>query len=185
MKKLIKAAHKFAYEEQEKTNMPIKKHMKLATEVGLNLAKKLNANAEIVEIGTLMMDCLIGKAIKEGRLNEHIQMSYDRTEKFLNSYSLKESLKENILYCIKEHHGVEKFHSIESEICCNADCYRFVSIKGFTYTIRYIREMEFSDLTELLDRKVEEKWNALSLEICKEELEPQYNIIKQFLKKLS
>ena len=44
--------------------------------------------------------------------------------------------------------------------------------------------MSFEDMVNLLEEKVSEKWNALSLDICKKELTEQHNLIIEFLKKL-
>ncbi len=33
-----------------------------------------------------------------------------------------------------------------------------------------------------MDEKIEEKWNALTLDVCKEELNPQYRAIKELMK---
>jgi hypothetical protein len=66
----------------------------------------------------------------------------------------------------------------------NADCYRFVSIKGFMYATRYLREMPFADLVSLLQKKVDEKWRVLTLKECKEEIAPQHKAIKTYLKYL-
>jgi len=184
MQDLIKRAREIAYEESKKTQMPIKEAIDLSTGVAIRLAKELKANTEIVEVGSLMMDCLIGQALQEGRIQDHVQMSFERTMEFLDEFEIELSIKESILACVNEHHGVEKFHSMESEICCNADCYRFISVKGFSYGIRYLRDMEFPALVVLLDKKVEEKWNTLTLDICKEELESQYETIVEFLKYL-
>jgi hypothetical protein len=145
----------------------------------------LGASIEIVEAGTLLMDCLIGQALKENRSSEHIEMSLEKVNELLNKSTLSENDKENIRNCILEHHGVTKFYSIESEICCNADCYRFISIKGFSYAMRYLRDMPFEDLIKLLNNKVEEKWNALSLEVSKNELSSQYKLINELLNRLS
>ena len=148
------------------------------------LAKKLKANEKIVEAGAYLMDCMIGQALKEKRLPDHVKMSKDKTSELLEKSKLSNKDKENIKHCVSEHHGVDKFYSIESEICCNADCYRFISVKGFSYAIRYLRDMPFEDLISLLENKVEEKWNVLTLNICKKELEPQYKLIKKMIKEL-
>ena len=186
MEKFLKEANELAYIEVEKTNMPIKQHVDLAKEIGKRIAKELNANTDIVEAGTLLMDCLIGQALKENRSSEHVQMSLLKANELLEKSSLEEAERNNIRHCIEEHHGVEKFYSLESEICCNADCYRFVSIRGFTYALRYLREREmpFEDLIKLLNSKVDEKWNAISLDIVREELKPQYEIILGVLRYL-
>ncbi len=185
MNDLIKKAKKLAYDENEKTGMPVKLHIDLSCNVGKKLAKNLKANTKIVEVGTLLMDCMIGQALKEGRMEDHVQMSLNKANQLLKTSSIDEKTKENIRHCISEHHGAKKFHSIESEICCNADCYRFASIKGFIYTIRFLREMPFDDLLSLLEKKYKEKSNLLSLQVCKDELEEQRAIIQNLLKHLN
>lgn len=184
MEKFLEEARKLAYSEVEKTGMPIKLHVDLATDTAKRIAKDLGANVEIVEAGTLLMDCLIGQALKENRSSEHVAMSLERTNELMKDFSFSEDDKENIRHCVLEHHGVENFYSLESEICCNADCYRFISIKGFSYAMRYLREMKFEDLVKLLNQKSEEKLNALSLDITKKELKDQYKLISEFLIKL-
>ncbi len=184
MQNFLKQVRKLAYDEVEKTGMPLKLHVDLACGVGKKLAKDLGADTDIVEAGTLLMDCLIGQAIKEGRLSDHIQMSLDKANELLEQSSLSEKDKENVRHCISEHHGVEKFYSLESEICCNADCYRFVSIKGFSYAMRYLRDIPFEDLIKLLRNKVDEKWDVLSLESCKTELKSQHEVLNNLLRGL-
>lgn len=184
MKDFLPQAKKLAYDEVERTGMPVKLHVDLAREVGKRLAQELGANIDIVEAGTLLMDCMIGQAIKEGRLADHIKMSFDKANELLNQFSLSDKEKENIRHCILEHHGAKKFYSLESEICANADCYRFTSVKGFAYAMRYLREMPFEDLIKLLENKVDEKWGVLSLDNCKQELAPQHEVINKFLMNL-
>ena len=184
MKDFLKQARKLAYDEIEKTGMPLKLHVDLSCETAKRLAKELGANIDVIEAGTLLMDCLIGQALKEGRLQDHVQMSLDRANELLEQFPLSDEDKENIRHCISEHHGVDKFYSLESEICCNADCYRFISIKGFSYAMRYLREMPFKDLIELLSKKVDEKWSALSLDVCKKELVSQHELLESLLNKL-
>ena len=75
-----------------------------------------------------------------------------------------------------------KPHSLESEIYCNADCYRFASIKGFIGGLRFTRDTPLNDLIRLLEAKANEKWNALSLNICKKELKSERKQIKQIIK---
>jgi len=185
MDELIKKAKKLAYDENKKTGMPVKLHIDLSCNVGKKLAKNLKANVKIVEVGTLLMDCMIGQALKEGRMENHVQMSLNKANQLLETSSIDEETKENIRHCISEHHGAKKFHSIESEICCNADCYRFASIKGFIYTIRYLREMPLNDLLSLLEKKYKEKSGLLSLQICKNELKEQQVIILSLLNNLN
>ena len=149
--------------------------------VGKRLAKELGADVDIVEAGTLLMDCLIGQVLQENRIKDHTQMSLEKTNELLEKSSLSQSQKENIRHCVSEHHGAKKFYCLESEICCNADCYRFVSVKGFCYAMRFLRDMPFENLVKLLENKVAEKWPLVSLDICRKELIAQYKTIKEVL----
>lgn len=184
MRNFLALARELAYGEVEKTGMPLKLHVDLACETGKRLAKVLGANIDIVEAGTLLMDCMIGQALKEGKLSEHIQMSADKANKLLSQSGLSEADKENIRHCVLEHHGAKKFYSLESEICCNADCYRFTSVKGFSYAMRYLRDMPFADLITLLENKASEKWGLVSLDMCKKELTDQHSILESLIKEL-
>ncbi len=182
MDRFLKQASDFAYSEVNRTGMPIRMHVDLSSQMGKELAIKLNANPDIVQAGTILMDCMLGEALKKGRQKDHIQMSLDKTNELLEKSNLDAKTKENIRHCVLEHHGVRKFFSLESEICCNADCYRFASVKGFLIATRYLRDMPFEDLCALLKSKADEKAHALSLNICKEELGDQIRLINSILK---
>ena len=184
MEDFLKELRKLAYGEIDKTKIPARMQVDFTTEIGKKLAKKLGANIDIVEAGTLLMDCMVGQAVNENRQKEHVQMGLEKTNELLEKSSLSEEEKENIRHCVLEHHGVEKFYSTESEICCNADCYKFISIEGFIITTRYTREMPFGDLIKLLKNKLEKKWNAISLDIVKKELTPQHQALLEVLKGL-
>ncbi len=180
---LIRKVEDFVYAEVAKYDVPAREQINFSKEKGQWLAEKLKANRKIVLLGTLLMDCMLGRAYKRGKLKDHIEMSAGRAEELiLNDRDLTKEECKNIIRCIEQHHGAGEFYSLEAEICCNADCYRFSSVEGIIIAIKYTRDISLSDLVALSLNKADEKWNALSLTICKEELEPQYKAIKEFLK---
>jgi len=182
--KLINSVKDFVYGDIEKFGTPSKFQVDYTNEKGQVLAEKLGADKNIVLLGTLLMDCKLGEAYKEGKIKEHIAMSGTKADELLSADSDTTSQeKENILNCIKQHHGAEKFMSLEAEICCNADCYKFASIKGVIGSIKNLRDMPLDDLVNLFIDKADEKWNALSLDTCKDELKSEYLAIKDFLNK--
>ena len=146
MDEFLDKVKKFALLEQSRTQMPLLPHINISAEVGQLFATKFKANSQVVQAGTYLMDCMIGEALKQNRLKDHIEMSANKTSELILSSNISKNDAENIKYCVLEHHGVTKFYSIESEICCNADCYRSVSIKGFSYAIRFLRDMPFEEL---------------------------------------
>lgn len=180
--KLIDLVKEFVYKEIETYGAPSKFQVDFTNEKGQLLSEKLNADKNLVLLGTLLMDCKLGQAYKEGRLQDHIEMSKQKADEILSSdKDVTKDEKLNILNCISQHHGSDKFSSLESEICCNADCYKFASIKGVIGGIKNLRDMPLDDLVKLFINKADEKWNALSLEICKNELKSEYESIRSFL----
>lgn len=180
--KLIKEASEIAHAHDKDMGKHFAYLTDLAVEKGQELAEKLNADKKIVLLGTLLMDCMLPLAKKKGKLSKHIEMSFKRAEKLLSKFSdITEKEKENVIQCVKQHHGSNKFHSLESEICCNADCHKFASVKGVIGGIENYPEVPSKERVDVLLQKADEKWNALSLDVCKKELEPQYKAIKEFL----
>ncbi len=180
--KLISQIQDFAYDQSNQFGAPAQPIIDLSNDIGQRLALELKANKEVVLLGTLLMDCMLGQAINQSRQPEHVEMSAEKAAELLqNDPDITTSELENVLACVRQHHGVKKFYSLESEVCCNADCYRFASAKGFLLSIRYLRGMEFGDLMQLVRSKVEEKWSALSLDMCRQELRSDYTVIKTLL----
>lgn len=183
-KTLINLVGDFAYQEVEKYGTPSKFQVDFTNEKGQWLAEKLHADKSIVLLGTLLIDSMLGLAYKEGRLKDHIDMGYQKANEILSAdKGLTTKEKENVLNCIKQHHGANNFFSLESEICCNADCYKFASVKGVIGSIKNMRDMPLDAMAKLFNDKADEKWNALSLDICKDELDLQYKAIKNLFAK--
>lgn len=172
--------------EFTKIDGPMETHQQIANEAGQRIAEKLNADSNIVLLGTLLMDCVIGIAIKENRLADHVVMCHQKTKELLDlDPDITNVEKNNVLACVLEHHGVPKFSTLESEIVCNSDCYRFSSIKGTFFFFRYFRQMPDSELINLIKIKFQEKRNAITLDIVKDELKDQLIAIENYINLLS
>ena len=109
-------------------------------------------------------------------------MSLGFAMEFLARYPLEENTKNKVFACIKEHHNKE-FGCIESEICANADCYKFLTPRNIFKMFYNMRQngYNFEEILMIADEKSDEKWNLLTLDICKKELEPNYYKIKKFI----
>jgi hypothetical protein len=185
MEKIINKAEEFALSEIEKYGTPKMEHFRLSIKKGQELAEKLEAEKDIVMLGTILMDLKLGECLKENKLTEHVGRSSKASGEFLEQFDLSEEVKNKIISCVEEHHGVEKFSCKESEICANADCYRFIHPRGVLAYLTLLgkRYDDFEDCLTQLTKKMEEKYNILSIDICKEELESDYKIIKELIKK--
>lgn len=176
IKDLIQNADQYARNEIKLYDMPTLHHYDMAIEKGVALAKQLNANIDIVKIGTTLMDCQLGRAFKNNIVEKHMDMATSRAEEMLKDYNLDKEMREKIINCIEAHHGTVPYCSIEAEICANADCYRFLHPRGIISCINLYFNM-FHDLDQALEQtsiKMKEKYNMMSLDILREELEEYY-----------
>jgi hypothetical protein len=185
MKNIIEKAREFALKEISNNIYPLMCHFDISNKKGQELAEKLNVDKDIVMLGTILMDIKLGECFKEKKPQEHIERGIKATTEFLNQFEIEEDIKNKIIACVKEHHGTNEYYCKESEICANADCYRFASING---CLRFINEDstfdDFNELIKFAGSKADEKWNIVSIESCKEELEEDYKIITKIVERL-
>jgi hypothetical protein len=180
---IVIEAHKFALSEIEKNGSPSRILFEISENKAIELAKRLNADETLVRVGVALMDIKIGQALKENRVQEHITMGVEESRRFLKRFNLDKKFEEKIINCIEAHHGTAQFSCIEAEICANADCYRFIHPRGFFAFIHSLASegMGFDECLSFAEAKLDEKNKILSLGICKEELEPHYAALKQYI----
>ena len=184
-KNLIQKAKDLAYCQAKVNFAPFIEQIEFTNNQGQILAEKLNADPDIVLLGTLLMDCQLGLAQREGRIKDHVKMGVAISEELLmNDKDITQEERDKVISSVREHHGVPNFSSLESEIVCNADCYKFVSVEGFTKYLRYARAMEFDQVVKILRDKADEKWNALSLVEYKNSLQEEYRMVVEMLGKM-
>ncbi len=183
LKSILQAADKLARKEIRKYGSPERFHYEIANAKGLEIAAKLKANQDIVSIGTRLMDVKIGQAIKEGRLEMHVEMSSDHARKFLSKYKVPKEQKAKIINCIEAHHKGVPFTCKEAEVCANADCYRMLTFEGALTLLTALikRGFESKEALAYLEKKIDEKWGILSLGLCKKELAHNYKLLKSLV----
>lgn len=181
---LIQVSYDYNESELEKNKSEIGVLDDLALEHAVNLAKKYNANETVVRIAMNFMDSKLPEASKEGVPKEHIARALIVTKEYLDKVvDLSGEVRENIINCVAEHHGAKKYSSIESEICANADCYKFMSSRGIMAyaSILARRHNDLSAEWNKLEAKMDEKYNIVSMDEVREELEPIYLMFKDIL----
>ena len=172
-----------AREEISIYGLPTLRHYELSQEKGANLANRLKADVNLVKAGIALMDIKLGQAAKEGHQPQHVTDCVDFSEKLLKELGVEESFFSILINSVAAHHGAIEFNSIEAEIVANADCYRFIHPRGvmsFHATV-VKRGNEHDDALKAVEAKLDEKYNILSLEAAKEDLEGYYNMFKDIL----
>ena len=175
-------AIEFAYNEIKIYGLPQPVAFDLSIQKGRLLAKELNANPTIVDIGIAMMDLKLGQAFKEKRVAEHVKMSADAAMIFMKDHAVPDDVVRIVKNATEAHHGGIPFVSIEAEICANADCYRFIHPKGvFLYLATLGKRLDgFEEILSQAESKLDEKMRIVSLPIVRDELAPIYDIFKQY-----
>lgn len=183
LKNVAERAIALAREEINTYGVPDMLLLDISLDNGRKIAKALDANQHLVEIGISMMDVKLGQAFKEKRIKDHVGMSIETAKDFLKEFNLSENDLAIIINAIQGHHGGKEFNSIEAEICANADCYRFIHPKGvFLYfTVLGKRLGDFNACLDQVEAKMDEKFNIISLPIVKNELEPIYKTFKEYI----
>lgn len=156
-------------------------HIYIAFEKGKELAQYYNADTEIVLIGLYLMDYKLKEARKFGKKQEHVKMATDFAKEFLKNYTITKEENKKIINCIEAHHRKVPFECLEAEICANADCYRFLSSKGILAYLCFLAT-KFDNLSDILKKileKMDEKYEILSLDKAKNELEESYLTFKK------
>jgi hypothetical protein len=181
LSEVYEAAYKYALDEIAKYGLPSLVHLYLSLDKGTQIANNLNCDNYLVRIGICLMDLKLGEAFKKNEQNKHVEYSLKAAKEFLERFDILPKQKEILLNTIAAHHKAVPFISIESEICANADCYRFMHPLGVFYYLVTLgkRDMAPLQILEAAESKLDEKLNILSLDYCKKELMDSYHAFKQ------
>ena len=181
---IVQETKKFAEEEMEKYGMPSQIHFEISEKKARELSEKLGVDKAITSVGVYLMDVKLGQAVSEGKLSEHVKMSVEAANKFLEKFDIDKKTKEKIVNCVEAHHGQVPFICKEAEICANTDCYRFIHPKGVFAFLLMLgkRNLKFDQALNYVEAKLDEKYKILSLNICKKELEGYYRQFKELIK---
>lgn len=174
-----------ALAEMKQYSIPSRCHYDLALSVGERVSKLLGESIDpfIVKCGVALMDIKLGQCFIEKRPQEHVTESYNYTKQLLEDLGVDGKIKDILYNCVLAHHGKVPYESVYAEICANADCYRFLTPQGIVATIITNSQMgmEQNATIDYCLSKIEEKYNLLTLDICKEELKDNYESLKSFL----
>lgn len=176
-------AWELAYKELAAWQPEIRPLFEIAQSKAKQLADELNADQTIVETGAALMDLKLAQSLAEHRAAEHIALSVAAAEEFLKPYKLDEQTHTKLINCIEAHHGDVPFTSLEAEIVANADCYKMIHPRGF-FAYLTILGKRLGNVDACLDQaelKLDEKHGIMTLDIVKQELDPYYRTLKQYI----
>ena len=181
MKKIIEIA-KNSYTEKDYNY-----HILPVVKNALLLAKKLNADLEVVEIAAYLHD--IGRAIKKKftEENEHHITGAEETKKILKELKYDEDFIKKVEHCVLTHRGRKgpKPETLEAEIISCADA--MAHFDTFLDLVNYFikNTNSFEEAVNKIEKKVQRNWNQkLTLSEAKEIVKVKYDSILLLIKSM-
>lgn len=156
-------------------------HIKYVVENGIELAKKYDADEEIVELGSLLHDIAMPSGY--GPKDEHEIYGAEIAEKLLTELGYPKEKIEHVKNCVLNHRGSRNKpkNTIEEQCVADADVIAHFDCIPALFSFAYKnRNMSISEGKEYVKKKLERDYNKLSLR-TKEILKDRYENIVRLL----
>lgn len=154
-------------------------HIKYVYKESIELAKKYNADINIVSIGALLHDIALIKQVGD-RKDHHINGA-KLAEEILNKYELKDELKARIIKCVINHRSSKNATSIEELCVCDADILAHFDNIPMLFNSAYNRNnVNLNEVRQWMLDCFEKDYNDLS-DRTKETFKDRYNLIKKIV----
>jgi uncharacterized protein len=156
-------------------------HIKPVAQNAKQLASRLGADLEIVEIAALLHDFA---SVKDKALyKDHHFNSAIEAEKILKGFDYPVEKIEAVKQCIETHRGSisEQRRSIEAQCVASADAMAHIqNVPALLYSAYTQRNMEIDEGMDWLRKKLQRSWNKLvpeARELVKEKFEAALKIL--------
>lgn len=176
---MIEKVKEIVKKECEKDNWSWDYHMVSVVKYANQLAEKLGADKEIVEISAWLHDITRLKGDPE---NHHISGPIE-AEKILRELGYPQAKIDKIKHCINAHRGSQsiKRETIEAECVASADAMaHFDNVPALLYVAFVKKQMNIEEGNTWVRNKLERSWKKLIPE-AKEIVSPKYESVKLFL----
>ena len=165
-------------DEVKKGNAPPEIYTSLAIEKGIQLAKEMNADVQVVESALWLGDSQLGLCMKQNRAQEHVKVSAEFARIAMKDAGASQEFVEKAVQAMIEHHS-NQHKSLEGEIVANADGYKFLQPLGLlSLVMKDAKKRPDIETLKYALSKLEEKWNVLTIQQCKKEMQENYSALR-------
>jgi hypothetical protein len=153
----------------------------MVVEKGRELARKYEADEELVVASLYLAHIVFSKGLKDKIQQQHTKLSSRMAKTYLDKWKVPEEKQKIILNAIEAHHGDVLTESKEAEIMKNAECYKFITVKGCLILLHDLgrRGHSFEDAIKFVFFKLNQKLSYLTLDECKKDGEKNATEIKK------
>jgi len=155
----------------------------LAVAKGYKLARKYRVDANLVVTALYLAHTVFTIEFKAAKRKNHPELSARFTEPYLKRWGVTAKEREVILNAIRAHHSAIPTETLEAEVMKNAECFKFVTLKGVLIYLHDLgkRNVPFKRAVGLVKAKVNEKYSYLTLKDCKIEARKNLRAIEDIL----
>ncbi len=154
-------------------------HIKYVYFEAVLLAKKYNADVEIVSLGALLHDIALIEQI--GDRQEHHINGKILSNKILENFDCANDIKERVLGCVYNHRSSKNATNIEELCVSDADILAHFDNIPMLFNSAFNRyNLTLNEVREWLLEQLEKDYNDLS-DRTKENFKEKYNLIKELV----
>ena len=184
MTSLIEKSRNLMYKQTLKNKSPAWLLTEIAVEKGKELAKKYKVDEETVVV-SLYLAHTIFSTIQRGRIQKaHTRLSAKFAKKYLKKWKVSKEKQNIIINSIEAHHAHIPTKSLTAEVMKNAECFKFVTLKGCLALLHEegIRGVPFKSAVDFVLYKMNSKKKLLTFKDCKKEAEKNCKEIERIFK---
>ncbi len=155
-------------------------HIKYVYSEAVDLAKKYNADIEIVSLGALLHDIALIQKVGD-RKDHHINGKI-LSDKILDDFNCPSDIKERVLGCVYNHRSSKNATNIEELCVCDADVLAHFDNIPMLFGSAFERNnlTSLNEIREWMQNAFEKDYNDLS-DRTKKEFKEKYNLIRKIV----
>jgi hypothetical protein len=184
---LVEKARELMRKQTERNKSPAWLLTDMAVDKGRELARKHGADERLVVASLYLAHTVFDQEFLGEIQKKHTMLSTDFVKKHLDKWKVPEGDKKIILNSIRAHHDHIPTKSLEAEVMKNAECFKFVTLKGCLIFLHEcgLRGDDFETAVGHVLKKVEQKRKLLTLPDCIKEADENIKTIRKIFSELS
>jgi hypothetical protein len=186
MVNLVAESRKLMRKQTLKNKSPSWLLTEISVEKGRQLSKKYEVDEELVTASLYLAHIVFDQEFGGMIQKRHPELSTILAKKHIKTWKISEKKQKIILNSIDAHHGHVPAKSLVAEVVRNADCFKFVTVKGCLIYLHELgmRKIPFKKSISYVLKKMNQKKKLLTLKDCREEAEKNCKEIVRLFKPL-
>jgi len=182
--KIIKNSKELMKQQTNVNQSPAWALTEMAVEKGKILADKYKVDKNIVTISLYLAHTVFNQTKKSDIRKNHPKLSADFIKPYLNKWNIPIDKQEIIINSIEAHHNQVPTNTLTAEVVKNAECFKFVTVKGSLIFLHELGRRGLSYEQSVFDvlEKVDQKLSFLTFPECIKEAKENIKVISSILK---